>query len=242
MQFFHWRVLASDCLLSEMIRRDYILRLVEQFVQALSKIQGFKKEQQWGDAEAALDEEFQRLIKRGAEGVSALSLTELLSRLIEGEPTQAVQMKAFMLATLLQQAGDLAIAQNQMELGRSHYLKGLHLLLHTLAGGDIQDYPEFVPKVEMVVAALKTFELPIETLGTLMHHYERTGEFAKAEDALFDMLDQTGENVRILEFGIAFYERLLVLSNDALDVGGLPRVEVESSLTELRRRLTLAVP
>ena len=78
-----------------MIRRDYILRLVEQFVQALSKIQGFKKEQQWGDAEVALDEEFQRLIKRGAGGVGALSLTELLSQLIEGEPTQAVQMKSF---------------------------------------------------------------------------------------------------------------------------------------------------
>ena len=176
-----------------MIRRDYILRLVEQFVQALSKIQGFKKEQQWGNAETALDEEFQRPIKRGAEGVGALSLTELLSRLIEGEPTQAVQMKTFMLVTLLQQAGDLATAQDQIELAKSHYLKGLHLLLHTLAGGDIYDYPEFVPKVEMFVAALKTFELPIETLGTLMQHYERTGEFAKAEDALFDMLDQAGE-------------------------------------------------
>ena len=225
-----------------MIRRDYILRLVEQFLQALSRIQGFKKEQRWDDADVALDEEFQRLIKQGAEGVGALSLTELLSRLIEGEPTQAVQMKTFMLVTLLQQAGDLAIAQNQIELGKSHYLKGLHLLLHTLAGGDIQDYPEFVPKVEIFVAVLKIFELPIETLGTLMQHYERTGEFAKAEDALFDMLDQAGENVRILEFGIAFYERLLVLSDDALDVGSLPRLEVESSLTELRRRLTLAVP
>jgi hypothetical protein len=223
-----------------MIRRDYILRLVEQFLQALSRIQGFKKEQRWDDADVALDEEFQRLIKQGAEGVGSLSLTELLSRLIEGEPTQAVQMKTFMLVTLLQQAGDLAIAQNQIELGKSHYLKGLHLLLHTLAGSDIQDYPEFVPKVEIFVAVLKTFELPIETLGTLMQHYERTGEFAKAEDALFDMLDQVGENVRILQFGIAFYERLLELSDDLLEVGDLPRLEVESSLTELRRKLTLA--
>ncbi len=222
-----------------MIRRDYILRIIEQFFQGLRRIQGYRKQELWEDAAKALDEEFHRLIKQGSEGLNSLSLTELLSRVIEGEPTQAVQMKTFMLATLFQQAGDLAIAQNQLEPGRAHYLKGLHLLLHTLASGDVQDSPEFVPKVETFVAALKEFELPIETLAALMQHYERTGEFGKGEDALFNMLDQAGENRRILEFGIAFYERLLAQLDTILEEGGLPRVEVEASLGELRRRLAL---
>src|SRR5262245_37510649 len=122
-----------------MIRRDYILRMVEQFMEVLSRIRRFKKEQLLDDAGTELDEEFKQLIKQGVADANALTLTELLSRLIEGEPTQAVQMKTFMLATLLQEAGDLAIAKNQIELGRSHYLKGLHLLLHTLAGSDTED-------------------------------------------------------------------------------------------------------
>jgi hypothetical protein len=222
-----------------MIRRDYILRMVEQFMEVLRRIQRSKKDQRWDDAGTALDEEFKRLIKQGAAGANALSLTELLSRLIEGEPTQAVQMKTFMLATLLQEAGDLAIANNQIELGRSHYLKGLHLLLHTLAGGDVEDFPEFVPKVEMFVTALADFELPVETLAALMQHYERSGEFAKAEDALFNMLEQADDNTRILEFGMAFYERLLVQSDANLEAGNLPRPEAESSLSELRSKLNL---
>ena len=222
-----------------MIRRDYILRMVEQFMEVLSRIQRFKKEQRWDDAGTELDEEFKQLIKQEAADLNALSLTELLSRLIEGEPTQAVQMKTFMLASLLQEAGDLAIAQNRVELGRVHYLKGLHLLLHTLAAGYVEDCPEFVPKVETFVTALRDFELPLETLAALMQHYERSGEFAKAEDALYNMLEQAGENPRILEFCIAFYERLLVQSDANLEVGNLPRSEVESSVAELRDKLDL---
>ena len=33
----------------------------------------------------------------------------------------------------------------------------------------------------------------------LMQHYERTGEFAKAEDALFAMLDAQPDNPAIVE-------------------------------------------
>ena len=208
-------------------------------MEVLSRIQRFKKEQRWDDAGTELDEEFKQLIKQEAADVNALSLTELLSRLIEGEPTQAVQMKTFMLASLLQEAGDVAVAQNQAELGRAHYLKGLHLLLHTLAGGYVEDCPEFVPKVETFVTALRDFELPLETLAALMQHYDRSGEFAKAEEALYNMLEQAGENPRILEFGIAFYERLLVQSDADLEVGNLPRSEVESSVVELRDKLDL---
>ena len=53
-----------------MIRRDYILRLVEQFMETLSRIQRFKKDQLWEDAGTVLDEEFKHLIKQGAAGAT----------------------------------------------------------------------------------------------------------------------------------------------------------------------------
>jgi hypothetical protein len=39
---------------------------------------------------------------------------------------------------------------------------------------------------------LRNDPLPLRTLALLMQHYERTGEFAKAEDELFAMLDAAG--------------------------------------------------
>src|SRR2546427_3983281 len=138
-----------------MIRRDYILRMIEQFIQALSRIRALKKEQLWPEAAMSLDEEFQRLVGDGARAVAGLSQTELIARLIRGEPTQVVHTKTLLLVTLLQQAGDLATRQERPEEARACYLKGLHLLLDSLAAGEVHEMPEFVPRIEVFVNCLK---------------------------------------------------------------------------------------
>src|SRR5437667_4329345 len=85
-----------------MIRRDYIVRMIEEFIQALARINSLKKAQRWDEASEALDAEFQRLVGEGAEAVTRLSETDLLAKLFAGEPTHIVRQKALMLATLLQ--------------------------------------------------------------------------------------------------------------------------------------------
>ena len=88
----------------------------------------------------------------------------------------------------------------------------------------------------MLVAALRSTPLPVRTHAMLMQHYERTGEFAKAEDALFAMLDAEPDNHAIAEFGITFYQRLLAQSDVTLNAAGLPRAEVEDGLKQLQSR------
>src|SRR5215470_15842716 len=101
-----------------MIRRDYILRMIQDFLEVLSRIKAFKKDQLWGEARGTLDVEFKRLIGSGAEAVAQLSETELLAQLIQGEPTQVVREKTLLLCTLLREAGDVATAQDRLEEGR----------------------------------------------------------------------------------------------------------------------------
>src|SRR5256712_7234204 len=132
-----------------MIRRDYILRMIEEFMQGLSRIRSLKKDQHWQEATGALDEEFNRLIGEGAQAVARLTETELLAKVIRGEPTQVVHTKTLMLTTLLKEAGDMAWAQGQLEASRASYLKGLNLLLQSLANADADELPAFVPKVEI---------------------------------------------------------------------------------------------
>src|SRR5206468_3589032 len=83
------------------------------------------------------------------------------------------------------------------------------------------EFPEFVPKVELLVAALGGADLPVRTHALLMQHYERTGAFAKAEDALFAMLDAEPDNAALVEFGLAFYQRVLAQSDTALSAATL---------------------
>ena len=219
-----------------MIRRDYILRMIEEFMQALSRMRALKQGQRWAEAGDELDAEFKKLIGDGVQSIARLSETDLLARLMEGGPTHLLRDKTLLLTTLLAEAGDVAAAENREAESRECYLKGLHLLLDVLSQEEVFEYPEFVPKVEMLVAALRSTPLPVRTCAMLMQHYERTGEFAKAEDALFAMQEAEPDNPAIVEFGIAFYQRLLALTNSTLDRAGLPRAEVEDGLKQLRAR------
>ena len=91
-----------------------------------------------------------------------------------------------------------------------------------------------MPKVDLFVASLD--EMPTQTSALLMEHYERTGQFGKAEDALFAILDGDVNEDFALNFGISFYERLLGHTDVQLTEGILPRAEVEAGLQELRDR------
>jgi hypothetical protein len=225
-----------------MIRRDYILRMIEEFFQALSRIKSLKSARQWREADASIDQEFQRLIGADAQSVAKLSETELLARLVRGEATLAVPEKTLLLATLLKEAGDVFAEEGRQDDSRTSYLKGLHLLLDTLGRREVFECPQFVPKVEEFVIALGDTPLPLETEARLMQHYERTGEFGKAEDALFAMLDVEPENGPLLELGISFYRRLEGQSDVQLIDGDLPRAEVEAGLADLNGRKATRCP
>ena len=71
----------------------------------------------------------------------------------------------------------------------------------------------------------------------ILHHYERMGDFAKAEDALFAIVDMEKAGPELLEFGTTFYRRLLSQSDTFLIVGNLPRHEVEAGLAEFRAKM-----
>ena len=225
-----------------MIRRDYLLRMIEEFAQALARIRSLKRGQRWGEASAVLDAEFKRLIGDGAQAVARRSETELLARLMQDGPTHVVRDKTLMLTTLLNEAGDVASAEDRVDESRECYLKALHLLLDVLARGEVYESPEFLPKVEMLKEALQGTPMPPRTHAMLMQHHEHAGEFAKAENALFAMLDIEPDNGAIVEFGVAFYRRMLEQSDTTLTDGALPRGEVEEGLKELLQRQKRSEP
>ena len=219
-----------------MIRRDYFLRMIEECVRALARIATFKEEQRWDKASEALNGELQRLIGSDAQAVAQLSETDLLARLMQEGPTHALREKTLILTSLLKEAGDVAAGENRIEDGHQCYLKALHLLLDVLARSAAFECPEFVPKVEMLLAALQSVQLPVRTHAMLMQHYENLGEFAKAEDSFCALLDAEPQNTAIREFGTAFYQRLRAQSDAALLEGKLPRSEVEEGFRRLQSR------
>jgi hypothetical protein len=219
-----------------MIRRDYILQMIEECIQALTQIRALRQGRHWAEARQAVDEQCQKLAAAGAHNLAQLSETELLARLVQDQPTQAVRARLFLVISLLQEAGDIAAAEGLLEEARVIYLKALHLLLEVSAEDDPVGLPAFVPRVEELVHCLAEAPLPIRTQALLMRHYESTGQLAKAEDTLFSILDATANDPASLEFGAAFYQRILRQNDATLTAGNLPRAEAEEGLRELQQR------
>jgi hypothetical protein len=220
-----------------MIRRDYILQMIEECIQALAQIRALRKDQRWAEARMAVDAQCEKLAAAGARNLAQLSETELLARVALDQPTQTVRARLFLLISLLQEAGEIATAEGRFSDAREVCLKALNLLLDVSAQDDAGAHPAFVPRAEALVQSLADAPMPLRTQALLMRHYESTGQLAKAEDTLFSILDATKDDPASLEFGAAFYERILRQNDALLAAGNLPRAEAEESLRELESRI-----
>ena len=222
-----------------MIRRDFILQMIEECIQTLAQIRAMRKDGRIEEARVAVDAQCEKLAAAGARSLAQLSETELLARLALDQPTQTVRARLFLTISLLQEAGEIAAAEGRIADAREISLKALHLLLEVSAQEDAGSHPAFVPRVETLVLSLAGAPMPVRTQVLLRRHYESTGQLAKAEDALFFILDTTKNDPTSLEFGSAFYERILRQNDTMLLAGNLPRAEAEEGLRELQRRKSI---
>src|SRR5271170_7508471 len=101
-----------------MIRRDYILRMIEECVQALTHIRALRQNQRWEEARQAVDAQCEKLAAAEARNLSQLSETELLARLAQDQPTQTVRARLFLMIALLQEAGEIAAGEGRIAEGR----------------------------------------------------------------------------------------------------------------------------
>ncbi len=204
------------------------MRMVQELVQALARVQFLKQRAEFAQA---LDE-IDRTLKKfwNLNPGQRLSLEQLLA-VCRGEGgAEAESMVA--LADLLNEQGDLHALQDKTEESRQSYALALGLYLETLLTSVIS--MDLIAKVERLVERTQGARLPVEVLKRLLSYYEARGMLAKAEDVLFDWLDTSDPDAPA--GGLAFYERLARKSDTELTQGDLPREEVEAGRREVLQR------
>jgi Family of unknown function (DUF6483) len=217
-----------------MIRRDYIIRMIEELAQVLARTRRQVATRRFGEAHEELDTIFKELTGSNAEDVANLSETELLAKLTLDGPTLVVREKTLIVTALLQEAGTLHVAEGRESDGHACWLKALNLLLTLKFQDSDNEFPEFVPKIDFLRDELRDATLPLQTLAALWRYYEGTGAYGRAEDSLASLLEAEPQNTALQAEAKAFYERLLRQSDSALAAGNLPRDEVRAGLAELK--------
>jgi hypothetical protein len=215
-----------------MINKDYILRLAEKFGRFLAIILHLRQANQFEDALIYIDDLFLQMLGFTSSFINSVS-EEIVLKMISPLGELNVE-KCLWIAILLKAEGDIYEDMGNADESYYRYLKSLHFFLAVppLEGntGELDVRAE----VDELLNKLEAYQLPVQAKVKLFHYYEQTGQYAKAEDVLFDMIEAEQPDHDMVEQGIAFYTRLRVKSDDELQAGNLSREEVEEGLEQLQ--------
>jgi hypothetical protein len=180
-----------------------------------------------------IDQVCRELIGVSSAGLVRLTDADIL-REIQADATVAWEDKAFYLATLLKEDADIYDEEEKEEECVARLNTAVLLFVH-IALHDKERAAEYTAAITEIGTILREYELPAPTYAALMTFYEAVGDFAEAEDILYEWLDAetSDDTLHPVEVGEAFYHRLLQKTDAELEAGNLPRAEVEAALQEL---------
>jgi len=205
------------------------MRLIEQLGVAMARIISLKQNNQAHEALKEIEqacEKYLGLDPRVIEAASGEALLGLMSMGGKFDPRRAV-----LLGELLKEEGELYEMESMAERSYWAYTRSLWLFLESLNQDPSLRTPENLEDTRFVLRKLARYELSPELKSRLFCYYEWAGDFGKAENMLFDLLDR--DRHQWLERGMQFYERLSAKPDDELVRGGLPREELEQGMEEL---------
>jgi hypothetical protein len=111
-------------------------------------------------------------------------------------------------------------------------LKALELHFSLAIGHELTHIPTD-SNIETLLNALDEYELPVAIVQRQFAYYEKAGNYAAAENTLYELMEEYNTEEDMVELGMAFYERLLQKSDYELLSGNLPREEVNAGIEEL---------
>ncbi|SRR6266480_5222371 len=216
-----------------MINKDFILRLAERIGRELAILLGLCKREKYQEALIYIDDLLLRMSGLTSRSINALS-EEMLLRALSPLGNLNVEV-CLWIATMLKAEGQIYEDQGNTNESYYRYLKSLYLFLTALQYQPIEDHTQFSTEIKELLAKLEDYELPDNLKQQLFRYYEYSGQYAKAEDILFELLETHAADQEIRVQGIAFYERLFVKSDADLLAGQFSRPEVHEGSAQLRQ-------
>lgn len=212
-----------------MIERDFFMRQIQLLAQVLSKILLHKKVLEFPQARREIESAYKSFFGVGGEFVRQFSAEQLIEMV--GKDVETASVQWYTLGALLKEEAEIQKLEGSEDESLLSSQKALSLVLTAFNDLGMPMEPDHPQKIVESVERLRGIEIANGVKEKLFRFYEITNKYDKAEDILFELM-QTDS--RFVEAGIAFYERLLKLSNEELAKGGLPRHEVIEAVESLR--------
>ncbi|MBW7476770.1 hypothetical protein K0T92_18790 [Paenibacillus oenotherae] len=204
-----------------MFQRDYFMRMIHQMTEMVAQVMALKQEKKKEEALQVIDEMLDRQFRLNGKLIRSLSDTDIISMMTVRGVVETANLHA--IALLMKEEADLLDEMDQAEQSYSIRVKALHLFIRLalLEAEPLLRSPS--EEAAELAAKLREYELPRATKELLLEWHEAEGRFDQAENVLDELLT---DGLMGQEAADAFYRRLLLMPDERLLAGGLPRDEV----------------
>jgi len=198
------------------------MRLISQTALVLGRIAGLKEQKKQTEALELIDEYLGRELRLRTRLAMGLSDDDLLAMFtVNGVPNAE---SVAVIAALLQEEAELLEDMGNSGQSVPRFAKALRLNIYLLRNGVEIEGWDIGERVEKLIEVLSPYIVDVETKRALWAWHEWSGRFTEAEDMLYELQEEEGATY---EEGDAFYGRLSILGDEALEQGGIPREELE---------------
>ena len=215
-----------------MIRRDYIMRIVQEMAQVLARVITLKDRQEYDQAMRELGAALRKLREAPSGTPDEASLEDWIALCHQHGPAASGLMMA--VANLLAEQGELLTCQGESPAAHRSNALALGLSLEALLNGEAFVSAELLRNIDRLTGLVWQSLADGGVWRRLLGYYEARGRYAQAEDTLFAW-QATGDRASAAT-GLAFFARLDTLSDDELTHGNLPREEVKEGRREFAFR------
>lgn len=211
-----------------MLQRDYLMRMTEILTAVLNKILFNIEKKDYAEAENEIVTAAKTIIGLDLKMINILNIEDIMKLM---KTSDLYAGRCIVSAELMNEYGRVKMMCNNETESLIIYTKSLRLYLEALLAKEIPDPEKYFSKVNELILKLKNVEISDELNTLLIDYYEYSGQYSKAEDIIFQLLEN--QNSEIKYKAVSFYKKLHLKTDEELIAGNLSRDEVNESLEEI---------
>lgn len=207
-----------------MLKSNFSKRLTDQFEESFEEILSLIKDKNYDTALQIIDQTFSNLFRLNSLFFNSMSNDNLIDILKVGGEIE--KDKAIIISKLLEQRAHILSIQGKENESFYIYIKALNLFIEAFLCDKDTDLDRYFEDIPNIIEKTSGYVLSEETLRRIINYYKEVGNFASAEDYLYELFDAAGKNTESITFAKEFYDSLLKLDDAGLEKGNLSREEI----------------
>lgn len=219
-----------------MLKRNFTSELVKKFHEALDNILEYKNSNKYSEALTLIDDTFKEIFRLSSKFFNSFSDENLID-IIKTDGTVNTD-KCIMMAKLLEEESDIFKKQGNINDAFYTNLKSLNLFLEAYINKNNScDLENYFSDIDCILDELSEYKISAVLQNKIIHYYTKKGSYDKAENILYELLENNNFSKASIDLGISFYEELILKEDKDLEKGNLPREEINESLFTLKQKL-----